>query len=152
MIPAFDDDGLLPPGIYWAEWAEIRERFGGTAHRRRLLVGLRKALQSLASVGCKAVYINGSFVTSKEVPGDFDACWDAEGVDVDLLQKRDPVLLTFENERAAQKTKYLGEFFPAQAQAESSAPYRIFLEFFQIDKETGHPKGIVAIDLRNWQS
>jgi len=28
---------------------------------------------------------------------------------------------------------------------------RTFLEFFQVDKETGAVKGIVAIDLRRWK-
>lgn len=58
--------------------------------------------------------------------------------------------LNFANRRAAQKAKYLGELFPAQVQAESRFPYRIFLDFFQTDKDTGNPKGIVAIDLRGW--
>jgi hypothetical protein len=58
------------------------------------------------------VYIDGSFVTSGETPNDFDACWDIHGVDAARL---DPVLLVFENQRAAQKIKYQGEFFSAQA-------------------------------------
>ena len=151
MIPPFGDDGLLPPGVHWATWEELRARFGTTPHRRRLLAGLRAALESLASVGCKSAYIDGSFVTAKNIPGDFDACWDIDGVDFALLETRDRVLLTFENRRAAQKAKYRGELFPAQVRAETSPPYRIFLEFFQIDKDTGNPKGIVAIDLQGWQ-
>ena len=84
------------------------------------------------------------------MPGDSSgACWDTEGVDIDLLYERDPVLLTFQNRRAAQKSKYLGELFPAQAGAETRPPFRIFLDFFQADKETDAPKGIVAIDLQS---
>ena len=40
------------------------------------MAGLRAALESLKSAGCRTVYLNGSFVTSKEAPNDFDACWD----------------------------------------------------------------------------
>jgi len=76
------------------------------------------------------------------VPNDFDACWDIDGVNPDLL---DPIIL-LRNGRVAQKAKYFGELFPAQL-PEGMTGLR-FLEFFQIDKETGKLKGIIAIDLR----
>ena len=145
MIPPFDDSGNLPPGVHEATWDEFADRFGITPQRRALLAGLYSALQVLQSAGCRAVYIDGSFVTNKLVPNDFDACWDIEGVDPDQL---DPVLLTFDDRRAAQKAKYLGELFPAQLTEGGSGGS--FLEFFQVDKETGNPKGIVALDLRRF--
>ncbi len=37
MIPEFDPAGNLPAGIHEATWHEIATRYGGTAHRRRLL-------------------------------------------------------------------------------------------------------------------
>ena len=82
-------------------------------------------------------------MTVKRRPGDFDACWDAAGVNLTLL---DPVLLDFSDARGAQKSTYQGEFFPAQLNEFSSG--LTFLEFFQIDRETGDAKGIIAIDLR----
>lgn len=143
MIPPFDDDGNLPPGLFEASWEEFVERFGRNSHRRRLLQGLRAALHSLRAAGCKRAYLDGSFVTAEEFPKDFDGCWDEDGVDPFLL---DPVLLRFGNKRAAQKAKYLGEFFPAQAQASWSG--KTFLQFFQGNKDTGAPKGIIVLDLR----
>ncbi len=116
--------------------------FGNTPWRRDLLAGLRAALASLKAAGCLTVYVDGSFVTGKDIPGDFDACWDIAGVDPTLL---DPVLLTFADGRAAQKAKYLGEFFPSVADANPEGD--AFLDFFQIDKETGEPKGIIALEL-----
>jgi len=53
------------------------------------------------------VWLNGSFATSKDEPGDFDACWDTDGVDLDAL---DPVILDLSAGRSAQKTRYGGEF------------------------------------------
>ena len=106
------------------------------------MTGLRAGLTSLRAAGCLTVYIDGSFVTGKDIPGDFDACWDIAGVDPTLL---DPVLLTFADGRAAQKAKYLGEFFPSVADANPEGD--AFLDFFQIDKETGEPKGIIALEL-----
>ena len=146
MLPSFDSRGNLPAGIYWAEWTDLSNHFGGTPHRRRLLSGLRKALQALHAAGCETVYLDGSFVTSKHRPRDFDACWDLMGVDV---QRLDPVFLDFSSRRAAQKARFGGELFPAQFS--SGRTGETFLEFFQIDKQTGDPKGIIALDLRRWQ-
>ena len=106
------------------------------------MAGLRDALDDLERAGCRRVYVNGSFVTDKEFPNDFDACWEEDGVDPYLL---DPVLLTFDAGRATQKDKYLGELFPASIIADEDG--FSFLEFFQRDREEGEPKGIIAIDL-----
>ena len=142
MIPSFNEDGLLPPGIHWASWDAFLLRFGTSNWRLRLAAGVRAAIENLKSAGCRTVYVNGSFVTVKEVPNDFDVCWEEAGVDPTVL---DPVLLTFDAGRVTQKAKYLGELFPASAIA--SREGFSFLEFFQTDKETGGRKGIVAIDL-----
>lgn len=91
------------------------------------------------------MYLDGSFVSDKDLPGDYDACWEASGVDPALL---DPVLLDFSNRRAAQKRKYRGELFPAAVAAEPGGTR--FLDYFQRDRVTREPKGIVAIDLEAW--
>lgn len=141
LIPELDAlTGNLPPGVHDATWDELVDAFGFNGRRAELLQGLRAALESLARAGCKRAYIDGSFVTAKERPGDFDGCWETPGVDPTLL---DPELLDFREARAAQKAKYGGELFPANGTADPAG--RAFLEFFQIDRE-GRPKGIVAID------
>jgi hypothetical protein len=142
VLPPFTADGNLPPGVHWTTWELFAHRYGSTARRRRLLQGLKSALDLLKTAGCRTVYIDGSFVTAKRTPGDFDACWDVTGVDVALLA---PIFLNFDNRRAAQKARFHGEFFPAQLPEGISG--RTFLDFFQIDKETGAPKGIVALNL-----
>ena len=142
MIPPFDAKGLLPAGIHAADWPEFAARFGFSDRRRRLLGGLEAALRSLRDAGCTLAYMDGSFVTAKKEPGDFDACWGVAGVDPDRL---DPVLLDFSDGRAAQKARYGGELFPAELPEGLSG--RTFLEFFQTDRDTGVAKGIVSIDL-----
>jgi hypothetical protein len=142
VIPSFDEHGNLPPGIHHATWEQIVSRFGITEHRPRLLLGLRHALDSLAGAGCRGAYLDGSFVTAKDVPGDFDACWEAVDVDPDKL---DPELLDFSDRREMQKRRYGGELFPANAIA--APPNTRYLEFFQIDRRSGEAKGIVGIDL-----
>src|SRR5260370_42345030 len=110
MIPPFDDDGNLPPGIHAATWNELERRYGPTRHRRSLLKGLRTALGILRKVECRRVYVNGSFVTAKRAPQDFDVAWEPAGVDVANLLRLEPVFGEFDNQRAAQKAKFSGEF------------------------------------------
>lgn len=141
MLPAFAPSGELPPGIHWTEWREFVERFGDTAHRLRLIRGLQAALASFRRAGCRTLYVDGSFVTTKRIPRDYDVCWEEENVDPTRL---DPILLRFESRRAAQKLKFLGEFFPASWDADGAGSS--FLEFFQTSKESGRPKGIVAFN------
>ena len=142
MILEFDADGNLPPGVHKATWDEIVIRYSTNLRRREMLDGLLVALRSLKVAGCGAAYLDGSFVTAKEHPGDFDACWDPAGVNAARL---DPELLDFSGARAAQKARYGGELFPTDVAAE---PLGVtFLDYFQRDRKTGEPKGIVAIDL-----
>jgi len=142
MIPQFNTGGLLPRGVHPATLEEVRERFGGNERRRQLLRGLEEALRLLRAAGCRRVYINGSFVTAKERPSDIDVCWDVEGVDADAL---DPVFFDFADGRAAQKARFGVELFPAQVPEGLTG--RTFLEFFQTDRETGEPKGIIVLEL-----
>lgn len=111
-------------------------------HRQRLATGLRAALEALRLAGCSLAYVDGSFVTAKERPNDWDGCWDAAGVRPRLL---DPVLLEFADGRRAQKEKYGGEFFVASWAADGDG--EPFLSFFQHGRD-GAAKGIVAFDLR----
>ena len=145
MIPNFEHSGLLPPGIHLATWAEIVDRFGYNTQRDLLLDALRRALDALRAAGCVAAYLDGSFVTEKTVPGDYDMCWSLQGVDPTRL---DPVLLNFDNHRQAMKAKYQGDLFPAEIPEGNSG--KVFLDFFQTDKDTGAAKGVVLIDLRSF--
>jgi hypothetical protein len=145
VIPSLDEGGNLPPGIHPATWDEIVERYAINERREQLIDGLRAAINSLHAAGCSRVYLDGSFVTDKDEPGDFDACWEAGSVDPASL---DPVLLDFRDRRTAQNAKFGGELFPAQLAAEPAGT--TFLEFFQLDRLTEQRKGIIAIDLEAW--
>jgi len=57
----------------------------------------------------------------------------------------DPVFLDFSQGRVAQKQRFLGELFPAQLP--EGATGRAFVDFFQVTKVSGKPKGILAIRL-----
>jgi hypothetical protein len=143
MIPPFEPTtGKLPPGEHEATWEEVARRFGTTAQRQRLLPGLRTALDALARAGCRRVWLNGSFVTAKEAPQDFDLCWDRSGVEPHRL---DPVLLDLTGKRAAQHARFGGAVWPADFVVESG---NTILTDFQRDyRNDDRPKGIVVIDL-----
>jgi hypothetical protein len=84
MIPPFEPTGKLPAEIHEVTWKELPSRLGFTPRRVRLLAGLRSALSLLKQAGCRQVYIDGSFVTTKPHPGDVDVCWAVAGVNPDL--------------------------------------------------------------------
>lgn len=148
MIPPFNSNGKLPPGVHFCLWEEFVARFGNTQHRLNLITGLKLAMEQLQTAGCATVYIDGSFVTNKQIPGDFDACWSDKGVDINKLISIAPTLLNFDAKRASQKAEYRGELFPAELEADNNGTP--FLQFFQMDRD-GYPKGIIAIDLLKWQ-
>jgi len=140
VLPPLDpDSGLLAAGVHEATWEEIVERFGWTERRRRQLDGLAEIIDMLSEAGCHRVWLNGSFVTAKDEPGDFDACWDPDGVDVDLL---DPILVDLSAEgRRRQKERFGGELFPNVVEAGSGLE---LADFFQNERD-GSRKGIVLL-------
>jgi hypothetical protein len=142
VIPSFNAFGLLPEGIHPATWAEFVRRFGGNNRRDELLQGLLKGLKALRKAQCEVAYVDGSFVTAKAEPGDFDVCYESEPMVFLLLN---PVLKDFSNQRSAQKARFGGEFFEADAAATPDGI--LYREFFQQTKD-GKPKGIIALNLK----
>ncbi len=138
MIPAFDEGtGNLPPGEHEATWPEVIQRYGWNKRRRLLLQGLRRMLLNLRYAGCTFFLLDGSFVTAKEEPGDFDACCDVSEINVEKLH---PVLFSTREEM---KAEFGGEVFVDGFPAKDDCPFR---EFFQKDRDD-NPKGIIRIKL-----
>ena len=128
--------------MHLATLEEVEAVFATTPRRRRLLEGLRLALQNLRTAGVRRVFIDGSFVTTKADPNDIDGCWEwTEEVNLDLL---DPVLLDFAQGRRAMRDKYGVNFFLATWVEAGSG--LTFLDFFQRNR-ADDPKGIVQLDL-----
>ena len=116
--------------------------FATNTWRRELFGGLVHASTKLKLAGCPRIYLDGSYVTGKPRPNDFDACWDPTGIDPAML---DPVFLDFANGRAAQKAAFKGEFFPSSMTCVDVG--QSFVDFFQLDRFTGNQKGIISIPL-----
>lgn len=145
MIPDFTNANktpwpVLPPGIWDATLKDVKERFVYNERRSDLYNGLLLGVENLFNAGCPQLFLDGSYVTGKPQPNDYEICWDSRFVNPDIL---DPIFLQFNNGTIDQKIKYKGEFFPALwIEANSGKP---FIEFFQIDKYSAQPKGIIRI-------
>lgn len=73
MIPEFNEDGYLPPGVHAATMDEIAERFGASNEIRRAQIQSLVWLVDTARRGnAIGLCINGSFVTDVEEPNDID--------------------------------------------------------------------------------
>jgi hypothetical protein len=74
-VPPLVKAGLLPVGIHSATLSEIEQAFGlANEARIELFKNLRIFCDELGVFGTliKAIFVDGSFVTSKPVPGDID--------------------------------------------------------------------------------
>jgi len=145
MALVYQANGSLIHGIHTILWTDFVKEFGFNAYRMTIIAGLYIALNELKACGCKTIYIDGSFATQKELPSDFDACWDPTGVDLRKLVTNYPTLVDFANGRANQKRKYLGELFPANIPADINTG-ELYFNFFQHDK-MNNPKGIIEMHI-----
>ena len=74
-IPPVEPNGWLPPGHHEATWQEVVAHFanGEGSHRARLTERLLSWKECLVAEGVTGVVLlNGSYVSGKENPGDFD--------------------------------------------------------------------------------
>jgi hypothetical protein len=141
VLPPYTEAGLLPPGLHRATWRDVCGRFGGNPRRDWLLAGLQQAATNLRDAGAVVLWLDGSFVTSKPEPNDFDGAWDPSWVD---LTKVDPILCDFSNAgRLRQKAKYGGELF-VEIELASGMPFQLFFQ----QTPDGQAKGIVLLNLR----
>jgi hypothetical protein len=71
-LPAFNEEGDLPPGVHQATLTEVLERFGhGSVQRCAVAVRLQRLHQLVISTGQLARFaVFGSFVTAKDEPND----------------------------------------------------------------------------------
>lgn len=120
--------------------ADVQTRFAYNRKRRKLFQALEKVISILRECQCPEVFLDGSFITKKEEPGDYDLCYEPTGiVATDNLR-------TFFITRETRKEEYLGDIFVRMPQP----PYFVdYVESWQTDKRQDDVrKGILRIDLR----
>ena len=97
MIPEFYDGMYLPPGDHPATWPEVVEKFGGGAIRSDFCRRLLRLLQAAKNCNFREVYLFGSFISAKELPGDVDLMWVYDvGLDFDSLRTECRELLNYQ--------------------------------------------------------
>ena len=96
-IPALQENGFLPPGLYLADLDEVWERFGCTSERRRMVFNrLQIFVDSARHVEALRMFIAGSYITAKTNPRDVDVViWAGERF-LELLELGDKQALSLE--------------------------------------------------------
>ena len=131
--------GVLPRGLHHVSLREFRDTFAFNEHRAWLFDGFLLACRALREAGCGRIYVGGSFVTSKERPGDYDACWEPAGV----LPSLDPVLYD-ENLALERRQTYRGDLLIGGAH---DGPAGENFRFLSRDKVTHEERGMVGLKL-----
>ncbi len=73
MIPEFNDDRYLPPGVHLASLDEIAARFGRESEiRQAQMDSIRWLVDMAKKAGVQRLILNGSFVTDAVEPNDVD--------------------------------------------------------------------------------
>jgi len=135
----FNDNGVLDPGIHKMTWKEFYDFFSFSKRRIELLEGLEKVVAILRKIKATHIYIDGSFVTNKPEPGDWDACFESSKSEANNLLCKYPF-----TDREVQKELYKGELFHAKSIADEYG--NTYLDFFQKKKENSAiKKGIIEL-------
>jgi len=138
MLPEFDANGNLPPGVHVASVSEVLERFSrsGTSARLFRTRSLRLFIDLVGSLA-SALYIDGSYITEKLAPND---------VDIAVVLSED---FAFTNlnlaafKRLERQFKEL-DIYPRKV----NTPQLSSLVDFWCKDRDGNPKGIVYVELQ----
>lgn len=147
-IPAFDDHGLLPPGIWDCTLGEIEDAFCWNDHRRGILDGLNRFLVrewTPLSIACP-LFIDGSFVRKKPLPDDIDVVLDLSNITaieplalaIALRIRRDELKATYNVDVWAKHPRLPSDLFAFFQYIGDKAAAELHLD-------SKHPKGILRI-------
>lgn len=133
MIPEFNDEGYLPPGIHCATFEEVAERFGREPELRQAQTESLSWLFDLCKrAGIQRLVVDGSFVTDK---------WEPNDVDCVLLAGRD-----FPQDKAAESELRDGLPFLQFAIVDLELFEHYIQVIFGTDRKSV-PKGVIEVIL-----
>ena len=147
-LPAFREDGWLPEGHHAATWQEVALRFGGEAGSRRaaILSSLLRWRDAVVAKGMAGlVILDGSFISSKEAPGDFDLFFLYDEA-AEALLRTDPEARLLTDHQACQTLGFQGDVFALPASLQKFSPTLSGLDMFDSDRQ-GTPKGVVEVTI-----
>jgi hypothetical protein len=142
VLPAFSEDGDLPPGVYRATMTEVLERFGqGSIQRRAVADRLQRVYECVVATGQLARFIVfGSFVTAKDDPNDVDIVLVMLDT-FDLASVTDESALVFQHPEA--NTRFGASIFWV-TRSGAIGGEQTMIEYWQVRREGGQ-RGIVEI-------
>jgi hypothetical protein len=147
-LPPFRDDGWLPEGHHPTTWEEIAAVFGGESGSRRAqiharLLAWRDAARARGMAGL--VILDGSFISRKAEPGDFDAILVYDDA-TDTMLKQDPEARALVD-CANCKDRFGGDIFAFWEGNVRQFPRFCRIDGFDLDKVNLQPKGVVEVTL-----
>lgn len=141
-LPAFNEDGDLPPGVHGATLSEVLERFGqGSVQRCAVADRLTRLYQLAASTGQLARFVVfGSFVTAKAEPNDIDILLLMEDT-FDLAAVTGEATLVFQHLET--QARFGASVFWTRRSGAMGGE-QAMIEYWQVRRQGGH-RGIVEI-------
>jgi hypothetical protein len=142
VLPAFNEEGDLPPGVHRATLPEVLERFGqGSVQRCAVADRLQRVYQLVTSTGHLARFVVfGSFITAKEEPNDVDIILLMEDT-FDLASVTGEAALPFQHMEA--DTHFGASVFWTRRSGAMGGE-QAMIEYWQVRREGGR-RGIVEI-------
>ena len=141
-LPAFSEEGDLPPGVYRATLPEVLERFGpGSVQQGAVADRLKRVYQLVTSTGQFARFVVfGSFVTAKDEPNDLDIILLMEDT-FDLASVTGEAALLFQHLEA---DAHFGASVFWTRRSGAMGGEQAMIEYWQMRRQGGH-RGIVEI-------
>ena len=143
-LPTLRDDGWLPEGHHPTTWEEITARFGDAPGSDRVLSSLQAWREAVQAKGMRGlVILNGSFISRKEAPGDFDLVFFYDEA-TKILVLRDAEARALTDYQACRASGFLGDVFAFPASLQHLSPLLYRDDMFDFDRN-GTPKGVVEV-------
>lgn len=147
-LPGFRPDGWLPEGHHATTWDEIVARFGGPPGSRRAVVlsgllGWRDAVRAKGMGG--RLILDGSFISQKPAPGDFDLFFLYDG-DTEALLKTDAEARALTDYQSCRAAGFQGDVFALPLSLRELSPLLGGTDMFDSDRQ-GISKGVVEVTL-----
>ena len=142
MLPAFQENGLLPAGVHHSDLRGFEDAFAWNAHRRRIYSQMQHGLGVLYDAGYRLLVVGGDFISSNELPGEFMLLFDCDPIPIELLDAR---LSNFDkNSRLLTRKVWGGHFFPASFRAKGTGA--TWLRYLASDAPAGQ-RGLVGLSI-----
>jgi hypothetical protein len=160
MLPKFNGNGYLEPGIHSMSEEQVKshfvDAFPSSATRPGIYSGYSRHASELAAVGVTGLkYLDGSFTTSKTDPGDVDMVFFADADLVDSLpEDKQQLLKALVSGKATRQSHLCDCYFCPTVNDENHPAFstlrtqrKYWLGEFCFDR-TDQPKGIVSVEVQ----